>query len=435
MPKNILSIVLPFSLLLGLLGCHSANKIIIKGDREEIFINDSGVEIDKGAAKEPVSLEGAVRLTSWPMTGGHPSHTVRPSIGRATIEEAWDASIGEGSGDNLKLLNGPVAAEGKVYTIDVRGEVRAFDLESGERIFSVDTLNGYEADRAFSGGLAYADGKIFAVTPGAEVVVLTADDGKILSRFKLSAPVRSAPTVVGDHIYVININNQTEVFDFNKQTPVWSHFGIMETVGLLGGASPTIDQGVAVVPYTSGEVYALLPSSGAVIWNETLVSQMHLDPVSTLYHIKAAPVIKNELTYLIGNSGVTRAVDLRSGQVMWSQKVGGIRTPAVSGNALFMISNGQELLCLNSYSGKVMWKHQLESRDEDKKKQILWTGPVIHNDTLVIASSQGHAMLINARDGSLHQEFKLGEGVYLPPILVDGKVIFLTDSGRLEVYR
>ena len=43
---------------------------------------------------------------------------------------------------------------------------------------------------------------------------------------------------------------------------LWSHNGIPETAGLLGGASPAVEGEIVVVAYSSGELFALRVENG-----------------------------------------------------------------------------------------------------------------------------------------------------------------------------
>ena len=42
----------------------------------------------------------------------------------------------------------------------------------------------------------------------------------------------------------------------------WTHTGIEETAGLIGSASPTVDGDIVIVPYSSGEIFALRAQNG-----------------------------------------------------------------------------------------------------------------------------------------------------------------------------
>src|SRR5690606_16073309 len=155
----------------------------------------------------------------------------------------------------------------------------------------------------FGGGLAYDQEKIYAATAHAEILSIDAKTGKILWRFPTSAPVRSAPTVIDGRVFVITINNQLEVFNANDGQILWTHTGITESAGLLGGARPAVQTVVIVAPYSSGEVFALRIENGYPLWSETLQANKQLDSVSALSHIKARPIIDKNMVFLVSHSG------------------------------------------------------------------------------------------------------------------------------------
>lgn len=420
-----------------LTGCDKKKKEPILGEREAVFVGDDPLKADAPTKITTLDLPSPIKNKEWSMASGDPTHALDPVFLGKKVEKVWSRSIGRGSDSSARLLNGPVAAEGKVFTVDTEGFVTATDLKTGDKVWSIDSTPSLPGSQAFSGGLAYEDGHLFVVTPTAEIVMMAAADGKIEKRFELTAPVRAAPTIKAGHIYAVNINNQLEVIDYKTGQPVWSHAGIMEVAGLLGGASPAVTPDLIIVPYTSGEVYALHPASGVSLWSESLVSLTKLDPVSSLFHIKARPVVKGTYVYLIGNGGVTKCLEANSGKTVWSYKVGGIRTPAVSGSYLFMVSTNNELACFDRLTGKIYWVVELPRFEnvQDKTGNILWAGPILANDTLIVAGSHGKALILKAQDGSLVQELSLGEKALLSPIIVDGTLLFLTDDGTLIAYR
>lgn len=420
-----------------LTACDSKKDRPILGEREAIFIGDDPLKVDSSLKNISITIPRATVNQAWPSASGSVNHSLDAVAVGADLKRVWSESIGRGSGSSERLLNGPVAAEGMIFTVDTRGYVSAHQVESGQEIWTIDSTPENHSTQAFSGGLAYENGHIFVATPAAEIVMMDVKTGEIQKRFELSAPVRAAPTVKNGSIYTVNINNQLEAINYETGEPIWSHSGIMEIAGLLGGASPALTPDLLVVPYTSGEVYALHPGNGLPLWNESLVSLTKLDPISSLFHIKARPVIKGNHVYLIGNGGVMRCLDVNSGKTIWSHKVGGTRSPAVSGDYLFMITSNNELTCMNRFDGRVQWVKQLPryQNEEKKTEAILWAGPILVNDTLALAGSQGTALLLSIQNGETTQELDLGSRTLLSPIAVDGHIIFLTDRGDLITYR
>lgn len=422
---------------LGLTACDDKKGPPILGDREAIFLGDDPLVADPSLKAIKVILPKAKLNKSWPSASGAVDHSLDPVILEGPLTKAWSESIGTGSGSSERLLNGPIAAEGKIFAVDTRGYVSAFDIQTGKPLWSEDSTPEDISTQAFSGGLAYEDGFVFIVTPAAEIVMMKAENGAIEKRFPLTAPVRAAPTVQNGYIYAVNINNQLEAIDYRTGNPAWSHSGIMEIAGLLGGASPALTSDLLIVPYTSGEVYALHPDNGLPLWSESLVSLTKLDPISSLFHIKARPVVKGNHVYLIGNGGVMSCLDANSGKTLWTHTIGGIRSPAVSGDYLFMLTNNNELACFNRFNGKVVWVKQLPRYQDpqDKSDPLLWAGPILVGKSLALSGSNGSALLISTQKGEVLQELDLGERTLLSPIAVDNTLIFLTDHAELIAYR
>jgi outer membrane protein assembly factor BamB len=54
---------------------------------------------------------------------------------------------------------------------------------------------------------------------------------------------------------------------------------------------------------------------------------------------------------------------------------------------------------------------------------------------LLLASSEGQAVLLSPADGAVKQEIKLGDPVFVPPVAANGTVYLVTDSGQLVALR
>src|SRR3546814_7890711 len=92
---------------------------------------------------------------------------------------------------------------------------------------------------------------------------------------------------------------------------LWNHVGVQETAGLLGSASPAVARNTVVVPYSSGEVLALLTDDGRTVWSENLAAIRRLDPLADIAQVRGLPVIDRDLVLAISHAGRMLAVDLR----------------------------------------------------------------------------------------------------------------------------
>lgn len=418
-------------------GCDQKNKDPLQGTRETVLITSDTLLPDQRAKELKVTVPQGIHNHEWSQASGAANHVFPPVWVSEKPVLAWSESIGQGSGGEQRLLNGPVAAEGKVYTMDVEGQISAFSIKDGTLVWKVDARPEHGFGQLFSGGLAYENKKIFASTAGAEVLCLDAIKGDVKWRTYVTAPVRSAPTVKDGRVYVISINNQLEVLDAQTGKVLWTHNGIIETAGLLGGANTAIAQDVAIVPYSSGEVFALKSENGYALWSESLNSYTRVDSIASLAHIKARPVVSNRKVFLISHGGKLSAISLTNGQTLWSREVGGIRSPAVAGNFLFLVTNDNQLVCLTQEEGWVVWVKKLPQLQdpEAKKDKILWAGPILVNQSLLIAGSNSQALLLSVKDGSVQHTLQLPGPTLLSPIVADKTVFFLLENGTLAAFR
>ncbi len=427
--------------LLALAGCDTLfgkKKDPLQGSREPVFISNENVNPDVEPGTHEVKLPKAESIAHWPQASGTPHHVVPTAkLGEVGAEPAWTRDVGRGAGSDRRLMAGPVSAEGIVYTIDSVSRISAVSLEDGKVVWEQDVSAKEGEHPSFGGGVAVENGIVFAGTAAAEAYALNAKTGEILWSQRVAGPVRTAPVVKNGRLYLVTLNNQLECMDAKTGEALWTHSGIIESAGLLGSATPAVGDDIVVVAYSSGEVYALKTSNGHTLWSQSINPARRLDPVSSLSHIKARPILDGNKVYLVSHGGRMEALEVRTGKPVWSRDVGGIRTPAVVGNYLFMVSGENRLICMLKQSGKVIWSKQLPryENEEKSKNPLLWAGPIAVNSHLVLAANHGQAIFVRAKDGHMERQITLPSGTSLSPITAAGYLIFLTDSANLVAYR
>ena len=337
-------------LLLALVACGSwfgeSDDPPLPGERLPVLTFQDRLEPDPRIADLAVRLPRPTVNTDWPQAGGVPNHAMHHLAAGGDLGRLWDADIGEGSSDEAVLLAQPVVDGGRLFAMDVKARISAYDAETGEPIWQT-RLESKDDDGTLGGGIALNGGRLYATTGFAEVAALDAASGKIVWRRRLSSPMRSAPTVRDGRVFVVTIANELFALSAADGKRLWSHSGLSEVAGLVGGASPAVDAGIVVAPFTSGEVVALRVENGRVVWSDTLTPLRRTDPVTSLAHVRGRPVIDRGRVFVIGNSGRMVSIDLRTGNRLWEQKIGGVHGPWVAGEFVFVVSNNSEIICLS----------------------------------------------------------------------------------------
>lgn len=435
-------LVLGASLGLALSGCGidgwfgDSEPPPLPGERISVLQMDRRIEPDPDISGVPVALPAATTNEGWPQAGGRPGHSMGHLALAASPREAWRRSVGEGSSSTRRLTAPPIVVQGRIYAMDADHEVAAFDEGSGRELWRVDLRPESERGDALGGGLGFGEGILFATTGFGEVVALDPASGTVRWRARAGVPLRAAPTIANGRVFVVSVDNQAFAFD-TSGNQLWSHTGILETAGLLGAAAPAADGSVVVVPYSSGELFALRVENGSLAWSDSLAAIRRVGALSGLADIRGMPVIDRGLVLAVSHSGRMAAVDERSGIRVWEREIGGTNMPWVAGDYVFVLSNEGEVVAMTRDAGRVRWVASLPRwQDPDNRQDaILWSGPVLAGNRLWLVNNRGELVALSPEDGSVVSTQTLAAGALIAPVVANGTLYVLSDDGTLTAIR
>ena len=428
-PLWILVIALP--LLFG--GCASDKKTL-PGERTHFLKSHAFLERDKDADSIKIIIADPVTNTEWPQVGGNSMHAMQHVHVGALDTILWKTSIGSGSSKDRFILSGPVMADGLIYTMDAHGQVCAFDALTGKKIWNIDTSTKTKKYIYHGGGVSFDAGKVFVSTLTGEIWALEAKTGKVLWQQDTGLPLRTAPTVHGNRLFVITSNNRTITLDTRNGEKIWHHDDTQDALGFMGGGNPTAaSETEAIIPYSSGNIFALRAENGHVLWQDTLTSAESHSSVSMISQIRARPIVDNFVIFVTSQNGHMLAINLLTSERLWDRNIGCIRTPAIGDNVIFAINTSNELICLTKDLGKILWMVSLPKykNPEHKKDPITWAGPVLAGNRLLITGSNGQLMSLSPETGKTLDTFETGHTILLSPVVANGIVYILQDSGTL----
>jgi outer membrane protein assembly factor BamB len=438
--NNVVRIVLLSAVALLAACGGSENKIgsTIKGERIAVMEQTKTLETDKDLqSKTPTLLRMIVNL-SWPQAGYDSEHAMPYADVSSHPQIIWKQSIGEGSDSNFKLLAHPIVYHGTVFTLDARGLVRSFDARTGASGWEFDTTPKDSDTKAIGGGLA-ADGSTLYVTTGfGNVLALDTKTGKVKWSKALLKPLRAAPTVADNRVYVVSIDNDLNALDASTGNNLWHQAGIAESATLMGAASPAVANDSVIVAYNSGEIFDLRVQNGRTSWNYSLASPTQVGALPAIADIRGLPVIDHDRVIAISHSGRIAAIDQRTGERLWESDIGGIDTPVVSGDAVFIYGGESQLIALSRDNGRAMWVKKLERLADPADKdsdRVVWSGPILAGERLWMVNSQGKLASFSPGDGASIDMFDLGHPAYLSPIVANHTIYVVTDDGTLVALR
>ncbi len=412
-------------------------KTPLPGERISVLKHQRSLNPDPEFAAKEILLPAPTPNADWPQAGGYANHAMHHIQVSDNLNFAWSSDIGDGASDDIRLIGSPIVATGRVYAMDTGSNVSAFDVKSGKQLWRAALTPDYEDDDHISGGLAFEDGKIYVTTGFAQVIALDAGNGKELWRKSLPGPMHTAPTVRGGRVFVMTVDSRLYALNGATGEELWNYTGIAEIASLLGGASPAVDGGVVVAPFSSGDLVALKVENGRVLWTQSLTTTRRTDVVSALAHIRGRPIIDRGRVFAISHGGLMIAIDLRSGRRIWDKEIGGLSSPWVAGDYIFLLTNDAEIAAISRDSGAIHWVQTLPQFEDPETRDfpIVWNGPILASDRLIVASSVGEVYAVSPYNGRIMGKIDMPSGISVPPIIAGGRVFFLADDASLVAYQ
>ena len=189
-----------------------------------------------------------------------------------------------------------------------------------------------------------------------------------------------------------------------------------------------------MVPYSSGEVTAFDTEKGELQWADAVIRSTRTMAVSGLTDVAASPVIYDGIVYATGVSGRTIAVRLSDGERLWEQSIGSASTPAVSGDAVFIVDLQDNMVALNRATGEVFWRAALPVVRK-KKFYSVWAGPTLAGSVLWAVSNDKKLIGVDPASGNIVVDKQLSSPAYVKPIAAGGQLLILSADGTLGAFR
>lgn len=239
--------------------------------------------------------------------------------------EEWRENLG------ARIRSTPVVAEGEVFVATTDGRVHAFELTTGDRIWTYP--DGEEGIGVVSADLTYEGGFLYVGTQeGLLHVVDVTSNPPEACQFEAREAI-TLNVVVADSVAYVPTNGQTI-----WALPAGSCEGTVPERQPFYVTEAPIDVAPAIVGDT---IY--LPSSRFLYARslETWEFVWPADKVTGESSISAPPVVTTDAVYFADEDGVVQAVDLSTGDLLWKWRTGLLvrGSPAVVDDAVFVVSH------------------------------------------------------------------------------------------------
>ena len=430
-------------MILGLVACSSSDKKEpLPGDRIPLKEAFPILKPDARIDHEVLAIPPAEKSTAWLQVGANPAHL----LGHHKIAEKssllWSASIGAGVDRDAPSQPTLVGGDNVLFAMDTDGQITAFDAKSGDEKWQTNVVTEDDGkDLLIRGGLAYENGTLYVTYGSTAIVALKAADGtEIWRQNKILAPIESPPTVSYGKVFAMTIEGRLYALDAKTGKRAWVHQGLAEEASLMRATNVAVRNGMLAATYSNGELIILRPETGLQLWASDITAMRKADNYADFPNITALPIIDHGAIIAVSQSGNLVALSAQNGRQFWSVPVGSTQTPVLTGNAIYMISEKGELVAIKKNTGQIRWVKTLPSFEKSDDDMHRWLGPLLINDKVVAFGDNGQIAAFSTEDGmqkdfTINDSTSLDDEIGVTPIVMDGVLYVLTQSGRIYAYQ
>lgn len=394
----------------------------------------------RGAA---VAIPPAVMNADWThRNGSAPGRLVHPAL-RPQPQLVWSVALGEGDAKRRRLVVGPIVAGGVVYAMDAGGELSAV-TRNGQIAWRRSLVPAGQApDSGPGGGMAAANGVLYATTGFGEVFALDPRTGGTIWKRTLDASIQAPPLVYDGRVVAVQRDDVAVAMDARTGETLWTVQGAGGT-GLMGGASPAASGPLVVVPFSSGELIGVLGRNGMTVWGTAITGGRRALARNRINDVTGDPVIVGSTVYASNQSGRTIRLDTETGERMWTIGEGSYGPASPVGNAVFLVSDEGALVRVNAETGEILWSRQLPEffpargflwRKGTPWRSVPYYGPILAGGRLWVASADGWLRAFSPVDGSLLASIQLPGGAAAAPAVAGGVMYVATRDGQLLAFQ
>lgn len=436
------SLVLGVAGLAMLAACAEREEILV-GQREDIYAVLDGASAATAEATENRSL--AIRLpaqranTEWTHRIGTPAYrTANAALGAAPAL-VWSAPIGAGDSRRNRITADPVVGGGRIYTLDANATVVATS-GNGETLWSRDLTPPRDTpDEATGGGLAYGGGMVFVTSGFGSLTALDPVSGDVKWQQLLDASGSGAPTYYKGLVYVTSGDDTAWAIEADTGRIRWQMTAAPDNGNVLGAPSPALTDKYAIFGYGDGEVQAAFRKGGMRAWATQLAGQRRNRALGKLSDITGDPVVDGNTVYIGSYAGRMVAMDLDSGERLWTAKDGALGPMWPAGGSVFAITDQNELVRLNAKDGSRIWMvklpHYVKFTQKKATEVYANMGPVLAGGRIIVASNDGKMRFFDPKDGSLTQTVDVPDGATTAPVVAGRTLYVVSTKGQLYAFR
>lgn len=229
-----------------------------------------------------------------------------------------------------------------------------------------------------------------------------------------------SPTVVGNAVILGSCAGTLYALNRMTGTPIWHYDTSADGSAAQFHGEPLLIGDRVVIPTDSdpkGHIYSFDSASGDLLWKMAFNGG-----------VAATPLFIDGRVVAVSAEGEVVAVDPKDGAIVWQEVPAGalkplpfVPSPAYAAKRILVADNTNKLVSLDAATGATVWRKTLPARTN--------TALVVVGSTLVLGTEDGYLNWIAIDSGEVKKRIRLEEGrPYGTPILAS-PLLFVLAAG------
>jgi outer membrane protein assembly factor BamB len=346
-----------------------------------------------------------------------------PFAATLKVDRVWSTTIPDKGAKVLRLGLGLASEGNRIYAAGYKGEVIAFERDSGRVVWRTKTK------APISGGPSASGDLVTVGTSVGEVIALAPADGKILWRRRLNGEILAAPAISDRAVAVRTVDGKLRALDPKDGHDLWTQEQQVPRLSLRGTSRPVIAGDLTLCGFDNGKVIAVNMNDGSLQWEATVAPPHGRTELERLVDVDSTPRVSGQDVFTVGFQGRVAMLALDTGQVWWSHDASSYRGIALDDDALYIANADGEVVALRRRTGAEVWR----------QKALLHRGlsaVALSDNAVVTADYQGNVHWLDKATGELAARMPSGKvRVSNPPIVSGNMVFIINDAGRITAFR
>ncbi len=340
----------------------------------------------------------------------------------AAIKEVWTVDIGTGP-DRRFLRLGAARHGDTIYTVDVKGRVRALAQDNGTERWRTDL------DLEITGGVGFGDDLVLVASRKGMVVALEKSKGQELWRAQATSEILAPPAADAGVVVVQSVDGRLTGLASANGKRLWILDRSEPALSLRGTATPVILDDAVLTGFASGKIVAVNLKNGRLLW-ETPVSQPQgRSEIERLIDVDVPLLVSGHTLLAAAYQGKIVAVNLESGRLLWSRDLSTYSALAADSGNVYVSDVRGNVYALDLQTGSTVWK-------QDKLAWRRLSAPTVTGNAVAVADFEGYVHWLGREDGRFLARERAARAAVLAAPIADGDTLYVsTQNGYLAALR